>query len=218
MSIELMYRRIRNVCGFLGMILAWISLIGAIIVSKATPNMLPNNFWSTLSISATYYLTPALAGILTAASIVLMTYDGYTKIDSVITTISGVFGLLIVVFPCNCSIAPDYVGYFQLPANISNIFHCTSAVIFFGLLSFNSIFLFTKTSESSAMTSKKKIRNIIYIICGVGMLGSFILMLPFFVIPAKTFIVEAISLTFFGISWLVKGNCKVFPFNLLLDK
>ena len=55
-------------------------------------------------------------------------------------------------------------------------------------------------------TRNKDIKNIIFKICGIGMLASLALM----VIPveffAKTFIVEAIALTFFGVSWLVKGE------------
>lgn len=43
---ELWLKRIRNLAGFLGMILPWISLIGAVIVSFATG--VPAAFWSTL--------------------------------------------------------------------------------------------------------------------------------------------------------------------------
>ena len=94
-------KRIRNFAGFLGMILPWIALIGAVIVAKANPTIIPKDFWSTLSISATYYLTPAMAGILTTASVVLMCYKGYDKKDELVTTISGIFGLMIVLFPCS---------------------------------------------------------------------------------------------------------------------
>ena len=56
-----MYYRIRNVCGFLGMILPWIALFSAALVPH------PDETWW-YSISATYYLTPALAGILTTGT------------------------------------------------------------------------------------------------------------------------------------------------------
>ena len=97
--------RIRNWIGFLGMILPWISLIGAAIYSAA--HGVPDAFWSDLSISATYYICPALTGILTAASIVLMCYDGYDWCDNLITTVSGIFGIMIVLFPCACTVAGD---------------------------------------------------------------------------------------------------------------
>lgn len=202
-------RRVRNLVGFLGMILPWLSLIGASIVSKTVG--VPNDFWRTLSISATYYITPFLTGILTAAAIVLMCYDGYDWRDSVVTTISGVFGIMIVLFPCNCTVATDYVGAFQLPVKVSNLIHCFSACTFFILLSINSLFLFTLGESGTKM---KKIRNIIYRVCGIGMLSALILMILPINFFAKTFIVEAIALTFFGISWLVKGQI----FNLFSDR
>ena len=191
------------------MILPWVSLFGAYMVSKSVG--VPSDFWENLSISATYYITPALTGILTTAAVVLMCYDGYELKDDIVTTLSGVCGLLIVLFPCNCAISPERVGLFQLPANVSHIIHCVSAVLFFLLLAYNSMFLFT--IGEGEQTKQKKIRNIIYRVCAVGMLAALILMplpIQFF---AKTFIVETIALTFFGISWLVKGQV----FGLLAD-
>lgn len=52
----------------------------------------------------------------------------------------------------------------------------------------------------------KRVRNIIYRVCGIGMLAALVLMVLPIQFFAKTFIVEAIALTFFGISWLVKGQ------------
>lgn len=210
MSKDLWLRRIRNLAGFLGMILPWISLIGAIIVSNTTG--VPAEFWPTLSISATYYICPALTGILTAASVVLMCYDGYSLRDNIVTTISGVFGIMIVLFPCACTISGEMVGFFQLPVAISNTIHCASACAFFILLSINSLFLFTIGEKEP--TKQKKIRNIIYRVCGIGMICALILMVLPVSFFAKTFVVEAIALTFFGISWLVKGQV----FGILKDE
>ena len=210
MSKDLWLRRIRNLAGFLGMILPWISLIGAIIVSNTTG--VPAEFWPTLSISATYYICPALTGVLTAASVVLMCYDGYNLRDNIVTTISGVFGIMIVLFPCACTVSGEMVGFFQLPVAISNTIHCASACAFFILLSINSLFLFTLGEKEP--TKQKKIRNIIYRVCGIGMLCALILMVLPVSFFAKTFVVEAIALTFFGISWLVKGQV----FGILKDE
>lgn len=210
MSKDLWLRRIRNLAGFLGMILPWISLIGAIIVSNTTG--VPAEFWPTLSISATYYICPALTGILTAASVVLMCYDGYSLRDNIVTTVSGVFGIMIVLFPCACTVSGEMVGFFQLPVAISNTIHCASACAFFILLSINSLFLFTLGEKEP--TKQKKIRNIIYRVCGIGMLCALILMVLPVSFFAKTFVVEAIALTFFGISWLVKGQV----FGILKDE
>ena len=210
MSKDLWLRRIRNLAGFLGMILPWISLIGAIIVSNTTG--VPAEFWPTLSISATYYICPALTGILTAASVVLICYDGYSLRDNIVTTISGVFGIMIVLFPCACTVSGEMVGFFQLPVAISNTIHCASACAFFISLSINSLFLFTIGEKEP--TKQKKIRNIIYRVCGIGMICALILMVLPVSFFAKTFVVEAIALTFFGISWLVKGQV----FGILKDE
>jgi len=204
-------KRIRNFAGFLGMILPWIALVGTTIFAKSQPKRIPSDFWETLSISETYYLTPALAGILTTAAVVLMCYKGYDWRDEIVTTLSGIFGLMIVIFPCECPISSSTVGFFQLPANISNIIHTAAAVLFFLLLAINSMFLFT-LGESN--TKQKHIRNIIYKICGIGMFCTLPLLIIPIQFPAKIFIIETIALTFFGISWLVKGQI----FGLLSDK
>lgn len=210
MNENLWLKRIRNYAGFLGMVLPWLSLFGAVMVNAFTP--LREKFWADLSISATYYVTPALAGVLTAASIVLMCYDGYDLQDNLVTTLSGVFGIMIVLFPCNCSLAPEHIGFFQLPCSLSSKVHCTSAVIFFILLAYNSLFLFTKSHGQK--TQKKRLRNTVYVVCGIGMLSAMILMPLPVSFPAKTWWVEMLALTFFGISWLVKGGA----FKFLNDK
>lgn len=209
MSNLLWQRRIRNWAGFLGGILPWISLLGAYFVNRISP--FDYNFWKNLSISETYYITPALVGILTTASIVLMCYDGYDLQDNLITTLSGVFGLMIVLFPCKCNVSSDFVGFFQLSEDLSNKIHCASAVVFFCLLAYNSLFLFTK--HDGEMSDKKKIRNIVYRVCGIGMLVIMSLMVVPINFFAKTWWVEMGTLTFFSISWLTKG-CA---FNFLND-
>lgn len=209
MTSEVWLRRIRNYAGLLGGLLPWISLLGAYIYSRSTGDV-PASFWTGLSISATYYVTPALAGVLTAASLVLMCYNGYDLQDNIVTTLSGLFGIMIVLFPCSCTISPERAGFFQLPVHISNIIHSTSAVIFFLLLAYNALFLFTKTDSPGSMTRRKKIRNIIYRVCGIGMVLSLLLMVIPVYFYAKIWTVEMLALTFFAVSWLVKGGA--FPF------
>ena len=211
-------KRIRIFIGILGAILPWIALLGTFIVGHANPGIFSKEFWAMYSISETYYLTPPLVGVLTTASIILMCYKGYELKDHVVTTITGVFGILIVIFPCNCPYVTDetLVGFFQLPAKISHIFHCISAVAFFVLLAYNSMFLFTKTydGKEKEITPQKKTRNTIYKICAIGMIAGLTLIVIPCKFTAKTFIAEAIALTFFGVSWLVKGDL----FSFLADK
>lgn len=207
MNDKLWNRRVRNWAGLLGGILPWLALFSAWLYGKWSGG-LSDGFWSNLSISATYYCSPALPAILTAASLVLICYDGYELIDNLVTTISGVFGFLIVLFPCKCKLSTDFVGFFQCPENVSQVIHNTSATIFFCLLAFNSIFLFTLSNGN--ITKQKKIRNIIYRVCGVCMVLSMLLMIVPFSFPAKVWWLEMSALTFFSVSWLVKGGA--FPF------
>jgi hypothetical protein len=187
--------RLRVVLGSLAILLPWIV---ALLYGRIPP-----------SISATYFsaacITPFM-GILIASSILLMCYRGYDLQDDIILTLSGVFGLMICLFPTYSSLY-ERVGTFQVPVGISSDIHNISAVVFFGLLAYNSFFLFTKGDGNP--TKNKKIRNIIYRVCGVGMLASFlILLLPDFYI--KIWLMETIALFFFGLSFLTKAD--VFPF------
>lgn len=189
--------RLRCILGWLAILLPWIV---SILVGKIPA-----------SISATYYDPRSITSfmiILGASSILLIAYRGYELIDDIVNTVAGCFGLMICLFPCMMS-GVDRVGTFQLPVKISSIIHNGSAVVFFGLLAFSSMFLFTKSSGE--MTDKKKKRNIIYRVCAIGMVGSFALfLLPSFYI--RTWLIETIALFFFGMSFLTKSNVYKFLF------
>lgn len=194
-------KRMRIMIGILGMLLPW--LVALITLS-----------WPQ-SISITYYSLFAVGTFMTvlgSAGILLINYKGYSKIDDICSTIAGIFGLLICLFPMTFLDSPETkVGILHLPSEISNIFHTISAFGFFGILAFMSFFLFTKTSGE--MTKQKKIKNIIYRVCGIGMMASFLLLFLGF-LPNQpynlTWIVEAIALFFFGTSWIVKADAIPF--------
>ena len=190
--------RLRCMIGWLGMTLPWI----VVLLIKYFPQ----------SISATWYTNACTVFmiILGSAGLLLISYKGYEPIDDITLTLSGIAGLGICLFPCHVDGIDGKVGTFLINAYVSNIIHCVCAFIFFGLLSYNSMFLFTKTSDSDNVCAvrkitKKQIRNIIYRICAIGMMASFLLLLlPNFSI--KVWLVETIALFFFGISWLTKAN------------
>ena len=183
--------RLRAMIGWLGMLLPWI------VVSLI--HYFPE------SISATWYTNACTSFmiILGSASILLICYKGYTKVDDILLTCSGIAGLCICLFPCAVAEVSGKVGTFLIDSTISATVHNVSAIIFFTLLAYNSFFLFTKSSGE--MTRNKKIRNVIYRICGVGMIASFLLLLlPYF--PIKIWLVETIALFFFGVSFLTKAD------------
>ena len=135
--------RLRAMIGWLGMLLPWI----VVLLVGYFPH----------SISATWYTnacTPFMI-ILGSAGFLLISYKGYEKIDDVILTCSGIAGLFICLFPCAISEEEIKVGTFMIIQGVSSTVHYIAAVIFFGLLAYNSFFLFTKSSGE--MTKKKKI-------------------------------------------------------------
>lgn len=188
--------RLRAMLGWLGMLLPWIVVA---LIGHLPP-----------SISATYYTNASTVFmiILGSAGILLICYKGYSWVDDLIFTAAGIFGLGICLFPCWTDTAAK-VGTFMLDVAVSSTIHNTCAMLFFALLSISSLFLFTKSDGNP--TRNKKIRNVIYIICGVGMLGSFSLFLlpPFYI---RAWLVETIALFFFGVSWLTKANIYKFLF------
>ena len=203
--------RLRKCLGWLGMLLPIIVLVLCLIYQCA-----PNGHIFPDSISATYYFDPTITPfmiILGASGILLMCYRGYTKCDDLINTITGIAALCICLFPCSnpelyaAGYIPNFVGTFQIPVGISGVIHNASAMIFFLLLAYNVLFLFTKSSGN--MTRNKKIRNIIYYICGGGMLLALVSILFIGQIWSGTWWVEMVALFFFGIAFLTKAD--VYP-------
>ncbi len=171
---------------------------------------------SVLQSSVSYYyytnVRDIFVGILVCVAMFLLTYTGYDRLDSVVTTTSGFFCLLVALFPCA---GPDArVGLFRIPSDISNTIHLTAAVLFFLLLAFNSMFLFTKSGPGMMKTVQKLYRNSIFIACGMVMIICLIIVavLMLSLDPAEVesrhvvFWAEVVLLLAFGLSWLVKGE------------
>lgn len=153
------------------MLLPWIVLILSMVYGFGFPD----------SISATYYIVTCIAPfmiILGAAGLLLITYKGYDKQDAIVCTLAGICALLVCLFPCS-NTAEDLVGTFYIDKDISGWIHNITAGIFFALLAYNSFFLFTKTSGE--MTAEKRKRNLIYKICGIGMIVSFLGLIPTYI-------------------------------------
>ena len=189
--------RLRCMIGWLGIALPWIviPLVGQV----------------PTSISATWYSAQAVTPfmiILGAAAFLLISYKGYNWIDDLVNTVAGLAALVICLCPCGGSefwdLPHEAVGTFELDIHTSGMIHNGAAFVFFALLAVNSLFLFTKTDGN--MTREKKIRNIIYRVCGGGMCAAFLLLIPIFQFPCKIWVVEAIGLFFFGLSYITKSN------------
>lgn len=198
-------KQLRCLIGGLGMALPWIVVVLSLAFGYGFPD----------SISATYFVDPCVAPfmiILGSAGVLLCTYKGYDLIDNILNTIAGIFGICVCLFPCAAK--SGNIGTFQLTANVSDIIHMVAAISFFGILAYNSLFQFTKSNGE--MTELKKKRNLIFRICGIGMIASFALLplasFGILNIPHVIWVIEMIALQFFGISWITKANCIPFLF------
>jgi hypothetical protein len=168
------------------------------------------------SISSYYHtnMRDFFVGLLVGVSLFLLTYKGYERIDNIVTSIIGLTGLGVAIFPClNSIVSTEPVGIFQINPAISNKIHLVSAFTFFFLLAINSIFIFTLTkSKDIPKTRNKKMRNYIYIGCGIIILLSLLILFIRSLVGEQAenskilLLFETIMLLAFGISWLVKGE------------
>jgi hypothetical protein len=196
-SLIISYMTMRKLVGLFGISLVPILVIGSFILDR-TNELQP-------SVSAYYYtsMRDALVGIICGISLFLFSYHGYNWQDSLSSKLAGFFALCIVIFPTSPS---------SDKTDIISQLHYITAGIFFAILAYMSIVLFTKTSGH--MTPEKKKRNKVYIVCGCVMLIC-VIGIPVSSIPAikrniaflkPTLIFEASALIAFGISWLTKGE------------
>lgn len=206
-SIIISYRKLRTLIGVLGMSLPVLCFLWSY----------AGNSGIVLDSISSYYFSnfrDVFVGILVAFSVFLVSYRGYTVLDNLTTNVIGLCGLGTALFPCANEGAAGPVGVFMVDGVFSNIIHLVSAGLFFVLLAFNALFLFTKSNEVVQKHTAKWYRNLIYRICGSLILICMIAMIPALLCDSSLFpgdnhavlVLETIMLFAFGISWLVKGS------------
>lgn len=204
--------RLRATIGWIGILLPWLVLLMSMVYGCGFQN----------SISATYYIPTCITSFMTifgSASLLLFNYKGYDKQDDIVCSIAGFLAIGICL--CSCSTKdlieklPELayqtnVGAFQIAPFISGIVHNICVINFFGLLAYNSLFLFTKSvvKDKKKMTECKRKRNVIFRICGIGMVVSLlaIIFISIFEWRGGVLVIETTAFTFFGVSWLTKAN------------
>lgn len=195
----LSYFTLRITVGILGISLPFILVLGSIILDGETEII--------NSISTYYHLRigNALVGILCAVALFLFVYKGHDIKDNIAGHFGGIFALGIAFFPNNTA---D-------PGSLINILHLSSAILFFLVLIYFSIFLFTSSDQPKPYTKAKVNRNKLYYICGFTMFLCLVLIavymlwlknFPFFVNLKPVFWLETIALIAFGVSWITKGQ------------
>lgn len=191
------YFTLRRTIGFLAFFLPPALVFGSFILDHTK--------YIQVSMSAYYHtgVRNLLVGVICGISLFLFCYHGYKWYDSLLSKLAGLFALGIAFFPTSAT---------NDKTDFISILHYVTSGIFLVILAFMSFFLFTKSKGT--MTPRKKQRNRVYRICGIVIFVS-VAGIPLFGLPGigesvksfkPTFVLEAIALIAFGISWLTKGE------------
>ncbi len=209
------YTTLRRIIGILGIALPFVLWLGSMVIGQCDEKQ--------LSISNYYHtrMGDVFVGTLCAISLFLFTYKGHNKADGILGNIAGVLGVLVALFPTTLKKNGDGLA---IQCNISRTvqnpewigaFHNICAGLLLLSLALFSIWLFTKKRDGEEPTSEKKIRNGIYIGCGIVMILCVIACALFLYIDSwkevalehkLIFWLETVALCAFGTSWLVKGE------------
>ncbi len=208
-SFIISYLNLRIGLGFVGFFLPIILIIGSFIFGNCS-QIQP-------SISHYYYTVMGnyFVGSLCAVAMFLFFYKGYDKTDSIVANIAGVCALLVAFFPTD----PASNSLCQFVSNNRNgsvnAIHYTAAALLFSSFAFFCLVLFTKTDATHAMSAHKKIRNKIFVCCGIIITVCVVLLAVYNIIGSlhniiekykPTLILESIALFAFGLSWIAKGE------------
>ena len=203
------YVTLRRSVGVLGVAFPIVLLVGSVVCGEC------NEVQS--SISAYYHtnMRNLFVGILSAIALFMFAYKGYEKQDAIAGILAGLFALGVAFFPTSVTELTNCIPR-PIDNQIISTLHFASAAGLFLVLSFFSIFLFTKTTEKKPGKMKKR-RNRLYRICGIVMLVSIALILSYSICNSRygceglkkidpVFWLESIALWAFGLSWLTKGR------------
>jgi hypothetical protein len=179
------------------------------------------------SISAYFHtgMREVFVGSLCAIAVFLVCYKGYQRRDNLAAKFAGICALVVAVFPTrelsreatDTGVPPiDSATLFSSanapdPAFVSYV-HFSAAVIFFAILAYMSLFLFTISTKANP-TPQKLQRNKVYRACGITIIVciAVIAIGKFFLSDAVSrtsyvFVFESIAVIVFGISWLTKAE------------
>jgi hypothetical protein len=179
------------------------------------------------SISHYYYtdMRNLFVGALCAVGLFMFFYAGYSWVDDWTGNIAGLSAIIAAFFP-------------TIPVNGStewyNNLHLPFAALLFVCFAFFSLFLFTQSKAgkiykhdpcnegyvfigSENRTPRKRLRNMVYIICGFGIIACLVFMAVWIFVfktdnndNGLTYWLEFTALILFGISWLTKGEIPGF--------
>jgi hypothetical protein len=195
----------RQLIGLLGALLPF----GVWLIAGLRPTP-PLPRWKLLGSVSSYYYTGGgvvFVGLLSALAVFLLTYKGYhnkyQRRDRIGATIAGIAAALVAFCPTSAPL-PELQPSWWTPG--LRTMHYIAALVLFSTFAFFSLVQFPKAGPPDANHRFKRLHNVIYRVCGVGIA----LCVLWIGIAARAkvpiFWPEAVALEFFAISWLVKGR------------
>lgn len=195
------YFALRKAVGIIGVALPVVLIVGKIVFEGQGIQS---------SISAYYYtvMRDVFVGGLCSIGVFLLSYRGYSRIDDIAGDLACLFAVGVALFPTTP--AADASGTERFIGGL----HLAFAICFFLTLAFFSIVLFRRTDPTKTPTAKKKIRNGVYLACGIVILICVVGIGIIKLLPAENpiyaltpvFWLEAIAIWAFGWSWITKGE------------
>ena len=162
---------------------------------------------------SSYYHTgmgDVFVGILFAMGLFLFSYKGYTRWDDFAGDLACLFAIGVALFPTTPQNSPSDV------ALVFGKIHLAFAALLFLTFAYFALFLFTKTDPDRPPTRRKRQRNVVYRACGAAIVLSIALIVIVNLLPSEiaspiklykpVFLLEAIAVVAFGVSWLFKGE------------
>jgi hypothetical protein len=158
------------------------------------------------SVSASYYeggwSQSIFVGFLFAIAALLLSYNGYSRVEMIMSKVAAIAGLGVALFPCQCHRDSEQ------PKHLHGLF---AAIMFLILAYFCYAFLDRARAKAQP---KARARVVVYAACGVAILLAIVVLgLNNLLgeslstnLPRITFYGEAVGLTAFGISWLTASR------------
>jgi hypothetical protein len=228
------YMFLRKIVGWIGSLLPIVLILGGLLTVTAS---LPE------SMSGYYYtqMRNVFVGALCALGIFLVGYAGYDDVDRWITNVAGLGAIGVAFLPTKppvCALGgraclPPSVARLSMTQQIVGDAHLCFAAVTFIALGVMAL-RFAKSEETPSgqlavnrvrhglglakpsgdrQSPRKRIRNVIYRICGIAILSCVALAALSNVLPMPVsarlpllFSFEALAVFAFGISWFVKGQ------------
>ncbi len=179
------------------------------LIAALRPND-PAARWSPQDSVSAYYYTGAVAafvGLLVALALFLLTYQGYRGkyhvYDRVAAIIAGLAALGVAFFPTKAPTGALKPAWWTDPIGYA---HFAFAGILFGMFAVFSLWLFRKTTPGREPSPDKKVRNWIYLVCGLVIVASMAWTVVSRLKGGPIFAPESFALGAFAVSWLVKGE------------